>query len=196
MNFINFHTHQASSTEAISLVQDVNTWGIHPYDVTPQRIEEMDNQQHEIQNALLIGECGLDRRCNVPYALQTEAFLQQIRLSEQLYKPLLIHCVGALNDILRLRKEQHATQPWIYHGFRGKPQQLQSLVKAGFYVSFGPRFNAESLRLCPMERLLVETDEATCSIGEVYALIATSRGVPLHELVKQMHRNYATLFLK
>ena len=78
---------------------------------------------------------------------QLEVFKGQIELSEREEKPLIIHCVKAIDGLLRLRRDLHPKMPWMFHGFRGKPQQLRSLLAAGFYVSFGFHYNEESLSI-------------------------------------------------
>lgn len=139
----------------------------------------------------LIGECGLDRLCATSYDLQLAAFEAQIRLSEELRRPLLLHCVRALDDVLRLK---HGTrQPWIWHGFRGKPQQLQQLLDHGFYVSFGFRHNADSLRRCPPDRLFLETDDNPSPVAPLYATAAELRDTTAYELREQLWNNVGTL---
>ena len=91
--------------------------------------------------------------------VQESVFSEQVALSEQVGKPLIIHCVKALDRLLLLRKELKPKQQWMLHGFRGKPQQLRSLLDAGFFVSFGFQHNEESLRICPIDRRLLETDD-------------------------------------
>lgn len=140
----------------------------------------------------LIGECGLDRACTTPYDLQLAAFQAQIALSECLQKPLILHCVRAIDDVLRLHRG--IRQPWIWHGFRGKPQQLQQLINHGFCISFGFLHNADSLRACPPERLFLETDEDPRSIALLYATAADLRGTTLEALKRQLWDNTQTLF--
>ena len=128
--------------------------------------------------------------------IQEQVFLQQIRLGEEQKKPLVIHCVKAFDRLLRLRRELRPTMPWMLHGFRGKPQQLRSLLDAGFFVSFGFRHNEESLRLCPLERLLLETDDDTRHISILYNNVATIRGISLAILCEAMAKNYVAFFHK
>ena len=125
---------------------------------------------------------------------QEEVFLQHIALSERLGKPLIVHCVKALDRLLRLRREQKPTMPWMLHGFRGKPQQLRSLLDAGFYIGFGFHHNAESLRLCPAERLLLETDDQSQSITLLYRKVAEERGIEVADLCDEMGKNYRKFF--
>jgi TatD DNase family protein len=83
----------------------------------------------------------------------------------------------------------------MLHGFRGKPQQLRSLLDAGFFVSFGFAHNEESLRICPIDRLLLETDDdERHSIAEIYNNVADKRGLKVSDLVKVMAENYRAFF--
>lgn len=147
--------------------------GIHPWDTE----KENENLLEKLYNTLLdkdviaVGECGLDKYATADYKHQEQLFLHHIQLSEELFKPLIIHCVGCFNELIVLRKKLNPMQDWIVHGFRGKPQLAEQLLKAGFYLSFGEKFNPESVKICPPERMLVETDESRMSIEEIYETI-------------------------
>jgi TatD DNase family protein len=143
---------------------------------------------------LAIGECGLDGLAKVPMEIQQKLFRWHYEWSERLERPMVIHCVRALDELMRLRREWKPSQVWIFHGFRGKPQQLKSLVSAGFYVSFGFRFNEESMRLCPAERLLLESDNDPRPIRGLYEEAAKIRMTSLEELAAQMEIHFEALF--
>jgi len=88
--------------------------------------------------------------------------------------PLIVHCVKALDDVLRMCQGV----PCIFHGFRGKPQQAQTLINRGFDLSFGPNFNPESLRLAAaVGRMWLETDDGPDPIERVYERAATALGI-------------------
>lgn len=180
MLYLNIHTH----TRAREDEQHLPSFGLHPWYLT-------DNWEQELKafdgHPVLIGECGLDRLCETPYELQLEAFQAQIQLSERLELPLVLHCVRALDDVLRLKRGTH--QPWIFHGFRGKPQQLQQLLDHGFYVSFGFRHNTDSLRACPSDRLFLETDDSPEPIASLYETAAALRTTTSNALNNQLWQN-------
>ena len=75
-----------------------------------------------------------------------------------IHKPLIIHQVKALQEILYLKKKFHPAQPWLIHGFRGKPELAQQLLATGIDLSFGVHYNEEAYALCPKERRFRETD--------------------------------------
>jgi len=190
MRYIDFHAHHIpAEADVVSVVDGRDTWGLHPWRAAEELVVP------DLSAVLAIGECGLDALQGPAMERQEEVFVQQIRLSEEVGKPLIIHCVKALDRLLSLRKILNPTQPWMLHGFRGKPQQLRSLLDAGFYVGFGFRYNEESLRLCPTDRLLLETDDdVEQSIAQLYKNVAQLRGLDVPTLGKMMHENYLAFF--
>ena len=191
MTYIDFHTHRVpSASDVVAVVDGRETWGIHPWRADETFVSP------DLAERIAIGECGLDGLRGPSMEVQEKVFLEQIALSEQYEKPLVIHCVKAIDRLLQLRREQHPAMPWMFHGFRGKPQQLHSLLDAGFFVSFGFRFNEESLRLCPLERLMLETDEGERPIAELYNNVAEVRGIDVSSLCIAMAENYLAFFRK
>ena len=188
MDFLNIHTHH-ELPEGETTVLSV---GLHPWHLTEDWMEKMPEiEQMLMKGDSFVGECGLDRVCDTPYERQVAAFAEQIALSERLQRPLILHCVRALDDVLRLKRA--ASQTWVFHGFRGKPQQLCQLLDHGFYVSFGFRYNEESLMLCPLDRLFLETDDAPHSIVPLYESVARLRKISVVELQEQLWTNLRSL---
>lgn len=128
-------------------------------------------------DVVAIGETGIDlvHQGGAPVAGQLNAFKAHVELSEQLGKPLVIHCVKAQDMVLGVKKEMQPRQPWIIHGFRGKPSILKMLTDQGIYISFGAKFNPDTLQACPAELLLAETDEAPGRIQDIIAALNTVR---------------------
>jgi TatD DNase family protein len=54
----------------------------------------------------------------------------------------------------------------------------RTLLEAGCSLSYGARFNPESVRLTPPDRLFVETDDADISIEEVVRRVMQCRISP------------------
>lgn len=122
-----------------------------------------------------IGETGIDMLRGPEPDVQEAVFRRHAELSETLRLPLIIHCVKAYDRIMAIRREIKPEQPWIIHGFRGKPQLARQLLNAGFHISLGPRFNPETARIVPGDRLHIETDDSTASIEEVAKSIEAIR---------------------
>ena len=151
---------------------------------------------HEGELSLGGEEHGLDKRWSIPMEMQEEEFRQWVRQSEEEGRHLTIHCVRAMDNILRIHREMRPRQAWIFHGFRGKPQQLRSLLAAGMYVSFGWHYNTDSLLLCPMDRLCIETDDNPGPIRPLYEEIARLRGISTEELQAYMLKNMSEITQK
>ena len=69
-----------------------------------------------IKKVIAIGECGLDRRSPICMKTQEEILEVQVRLAEELCKPLIIHCVKAYSELIAVRKRTKSSVPWIVHG--------------------------------------------------------------------------------
>lgn len=211
--YIDIHTHrQKKPEEAVLSVFNLNvpdrhcrcgldlqsaySLGIHPWKIYDDLLAEYiryvdENAQFDSTKA--IGECGLDKLTETPWSLQLRAFEAQISIGEKHQKPLIIHCVKAFDELIALRKEIQPQQAWIIHGFRGKPQQMEQLVKQGFLLSFGEHFNEETLQQIPLDRLLLETDESTLPIQEIYRKASSVLNISEDTLLTQIERNYSSL---
>ena len=84
--------------------------------------------------------------------------------------------------------------PWIIHGFRGKPLVAYQLLQHDFYLSYGEKYNEESLRITSPERLFLETDEARISIETLYVRAAEIRGISVEELSQIIQANVKKVF--
>lgn len=199
MKFIDIHTHNKSEETAYAIFNSNGepttgcaSVGIHPWDVD-NNWEERFRTIKELAKApdiTAIGECGIDRaHSGAGLELQTEVFRAHITLSEELKKPLIIHCVKAFDNIIALHKECKPQQAWIIHGFRGKPQQAEQLTRAGLYLSLGEHFNAESAKVIPADKLFIESDESSLPINEIYNSVAQARNMSLEELILQIETN-------
>lgn len=170
---------------------------LHPWYLTEDnlnvQLEWIRTNIHD-PRVLAVGEAGLDKICSTPFGLQLNAFRCAISLSEQHRLPLIIHCVRAYNEILDIRKETKPEQPWIIHGFRGKKEVMQMLVRHGLYLSFGERYQETSLQQIPADRLLVETDESPIEVERLYHLMAQSRGTDAETFTEKIQDNIRRLF--
>lgn len=144
--------------------------GLHPWDTAtpnPEDILESLGQLARNPSVVAIGECGVDAGKGAPMFRQLQMFRQQVELSEQLGKPLIIHCVKGADIIMGLKRDLNPKQPWIIHGFRGKPETAAQLTGKGIYLSFGEKFNPATVMSMPGNMILAETDESILTIEEI-----------------------------
>ena len=169
-DFEDVHTHRLDAGPAaiVNLPEGADvpeegyfSAGVHPWNSgRPDTAELMEwaARVAEHPRVVAIGETGLDALRGAPMEEQERLFRAHAELSERVGKPLIIHAVRTLQRLIELRRELRPTQEWVIHGFRGKPQTAQSLLRAGFSLSYGARYNAESFALTPPGRRYRETD--------------------------------------
>jgi len=170
--------------------------GLHPWHVDEERTAQACPDLIpwlSLPQVVAVGEAGIDRLHGGQMDLQLEVFEMQARLAAEMKKPLIVHCVKAFDEVIRLHKTRFPHEPWVIHAFRGKAEQARQLLREGFFLSFGEHFNDEGLRLCPPDRLFIESDESTIGIDTLYARAAMLRGIGAEELKEQVSKNIKSL---
>lgn len=199
---LDFHTHHLHATDALISVSPTDfapmpgkryAVGIHPWHTEDDVEAQMQALAEAAQNGQVkaIGETGLDSLRGAPLDVQMRLFERHIALAEALGKPLVIHCVRTSQQVLKAWSESRKCVVWAIHGFRGNARVVAPLVKAGFYISFGERFNADALRAVPLDRLLAETDESTQPIGQIISQLAVALQMPSERIESIVAANLA-----
>ncbi|WKL49205.1 TatD family hydrolase [Flavobacterium pectinovorum] len=213
MEFFNFHTHQfTNQPDILELVnqypQEFNTVipfysiGIHPWYIVGDRVDadlKIIEEKLQTNNCLAIGECGLDKRIEIPLEEQIIVFKKQLALAEKYKKPVVIHCVAAFQEITAIKKEMKISVPMIMHGFSKNAQVANQLIKDGFYLSFGKYLlrNPELKTVfeqIPNDRFFLETDTVEESIKQVYNLAAEYKNLNIKELQDIISSNFKEVF--
>lgn len=161
--------------------------GLHPWDTAGEDLPLLRQQIERLAErpqVVAIGEAGIDTLRGAPMFRQLQEFKWQSELSERLGKPMIIHAVKADDIICGLRRDLSPTLPWAIHGYRGKPSAAAQLLKAGCYISFGEKFNPETLLAVPDNRILAETDESPLSIQEIIMRLSETKGYDLTPIIK------------
>ena len=168
--------------------------GLHPWDINHFDTNEAMTivaQYACHPSVVAIGETGIDLLKGGALHQQMDIFMQHINISEKSGKPLIIHCVKAHDIISEIRKRISPKQDWIIHGFRNKPSIAKILLDAGCYLSFGERFNPESLLITPDDRILAETDTSDCKISQIIDNLSAVKG---QHIIKSITQNSDLLF--
>jgi TatD DNase family protein len=113
-----------------------------------------------------IGECGLDYHYDhSPRPVQREAFARQIELANRHDLTLVVHTREAWDDTWDILQATGVPERTVIHCFTGGPVEARKCLDLGTSLSFSGVVtfkNAADVReaaaLCPMDRLLVETD--------------------------------------
>jgi TatD DNase family protein len=173
--------------------------GIHPWDIhldTWQNPWNLLVSSASDADILAIGETGLDKCCQTPFDIQLQVFEKHILLAEKLQKPLIIHCVRSFSEIMSIRKQGRSSVPWIIHGFRGNKILAEQLLKHGFYLSLGEKYQEESLRSIPLTHLFLETDDSQRDIHELYKKAALLKQIPADVFENAIKQNIQAVFFK
>lgn len=160
--------------------------GIHPWntgvEISADLFADLEEKCRQ-PNVVAIGECGIDLLKGGPMFRQMNVFRKQVEISERLAKPLIIHDVKAHDIIMGLHRDLNPSQNWLIHGFRGKPALAAQLVNAGLWLSFGEKFNPETLKSVPHDRILAETDESSLPIRDIIARLSECAGSDLLNVI-------------
>lgn len=175
--------------------------GVHPWDTATCDAAGLERSLQMLEDiatdprVVAIGEAGLDGLRGASGDVQEAVLRRQIELSEAVGKPLVIHCVRRYDRLLHLQREMRPQQPWIWHGFRGKPELARQILAASprNYISLGERFNPLAAATIPTDRLLAETDEDPLSITQIITSIASSRQQPATLLESHLAANLHAL---
>jgi TatD DNase family protein len=148
---------------------------------------------------LALGECGLDKRIEIPLDVQISVFKKQLEIVKQTNKPIVLHCVAAYDEVIAIKKEMKIDNPMIIHGFSKNEQVAQSLLKNGFYLSFGKYLlrNPDLEKVftfAPENQILLETDTIEESIYQVYEKAALIKGISVDELKTIVFTNFSRIF--
>lgn len=219
-NFVTAGYSVESSQKAIDIANSYDfiyaTAGVSPNDI-PQTEEELWKQLTEIKDfaknnkkVLAIGEIGLDYYWNTDNKeIQKKAFVEQIKIANELDLPIVIHTRDAVMDTIQLLKENEVKNKGIFHCCPQNRELIKEGLKLGFYISFaGPitfknSKNAdEMINLVPNDRILIETDSpylapepvrgtrnTPSNVRFVAQKIASSKGLSLEEVEKMTVEN-------
>ncbi len=113
-----------------------------------------------------MGECGLDYHYDhSPRDVQREVFAAQIALAHRHDRALVIHTREAWDDTFAILDEAGVPERTVFHCFTGGAAEAERALALGAHLSFSgivtfPSADdvRDAARLCPDDRLLVETD--------------------------------------
>ena len=178
------------------------TFGIHPWFLNEQNHNQLlaaVEKSGHLPGIIAIGEAGFDRLRGPSPELQRNVFEAQIAISEELKKPVVIHCVRAWDELLSVYKKLKPQMPWLIHGFRGNVELAAQLLSKGMFLSIWFEFalrpeSAGLFRALPEDRIFLETDGADVDIRDIYKKVSNDKGITVKELKKKILSNYKEFF--
>ena len=197
------------------------TSGISPNDI-PQTEEELWIMLEEIKKmakenlkVLAIGEIGLDYYWNNENKeLQKKAFVEQIKIANELKLPIVIHTREAVMDTIDILRQNEVLEKGVFHCCPLNRELVKEALKLGFYISFaGPvtfknsKNASEIIQMVPNEKMLIETDSPYLSpeplrgkrndsrnVKYIAQKVADIKGLTLEEVAQITYENAERIF--
>ena len=182
-----------------------------------QNIEEIDkliNANLSSKRIVAVGEIGLDYHYDTDKKIQYEAFSRQIDIANKYNLPIVIHTRDAVMDTLTMLKEHPANKKGVFHCCPLNRELVKEALKLGFYISMaGPvtfknSKNAnEIIEMCPLDRILIETDSPylapepvrgtkndSRNLKYIAKKIASVKGLTIEEVADATYKNTMRCF--
>ena len=217
MRMITVGCDLASSNLAIEVARAFDdvwaTAGVHPHDAT-EGIEGIAELLGD-PKVVAVGECGLDYHYDhSPRDLQREVFVRQIALAHEHDLALVVHTREAWDDTFEIFASEGVPSRTVIHCFTGGPDEAQTCLELGAWLSFsgivtfpGAPEVLAAAKVCPLDRLLVETDSPFLTpvphrgkpnrpalVPFVGAAIAEAKGIDVADVADVTWRNAATVY--
>jgi TatD DNase family protein len=168
VGMVNVGCDAATTAAAIDIARRIDcvvaTVGLHPHEAKHgvDTIVGFLDDPHVVA----VGECGLDYFYDhSPREVQRRVFAEQIQLAHERSLPLVIHSRDAWDDTFDVLDAEGIPAQTVFHCFTGGPEEARKALDRGTTLSFSGVLtfpSAASLRdaaaMCPLDRLLVETD--------------------------------------
>ena len=182
-----------------------------------QNIEEIDkliNANLSSKRIVAIGEIGLDYHYDTDRKIQYEAFSKQIDIANKYNLPIVIHTRDAVMDTLTMIKNHQVNKKGVFHCCPLNRELVKEALKLGYYISMaGPitfknSKNAnEIIEMCPLDRILIETDSPylapepvrgtrndSRNLKYIARKIASVKGLTIEEVADATYKNTMRCF--
>jgi TatD DNase family protein len=216
-DYIDIHVHNGKTARGIFIVESLMahenkmpgdnqgvtyTYGIHPWfldEINHDKFIQVVENIVRLPLIAAVGEAGFDRLRGPSAELQRRTFEEQVMISEEIKKPMIIHCVRGWEELLSVQKRFRPKMPWLVHGFRGNMTLANQLLSKGMFLSIWFEFvlrpgSAELLRALPKDRIFLETDGADVDIRQIYNKVAIDLNIEVDQLKKVIMKNFNTFF--
>ncbi|MDQ1418910.1 MAG: TatD DNase family protein [Acidimicrobiaceae bacterium] len=191
------------------------TVGLHPHDADQGAASIEPLLVDRGPKVVAVGECGLDYHYDYsPRPAQREAFAAQIALAHEHDLALVIHTREAWDDTWAVLRAEGIPARTVFHCFTGGPDEARRALDLGAMLSFsgivtfpGASDVRAAAALCPLDRLLVETDapflapvphrgkpNSPALVPVVGAAVAAARGCPSEDVERATWANSEEIF--
>jgi TatD DNase family protein len=204
----------AAADTAVAFDGVFATAGVHPHDAKDGGVDQVEALLAR-DEVVAVGECGLDLHYNhSPAAVQEQVFAAQIALAHAHDLTLVIHTREAWDQTFAVLAAEGVPPRTVFHCFSGGPAEAEKCLALGAYLSFSgiitfpsaPELR-EAAALCPIDRLVVETDapfltpvphrgqpNRPAHVVLVGAEVARVKGLAVEEVADATWRNTEALY--
>jgi TatD DNase family protein len=103
--------------------------GIHPWYIVEGRMESdlqiIESKLQQSNCLAIIGECGLDKRIEIPMDIQQAVFEKTVDFGTKICSRCYTLC-GCFSKFIETKKRLHISVPMIIHGFSKNEQTLSN----------------------------------------------------------------------
>ena len=179
-----------------------------------EKIDKLISSNLSSKRIVAVGEIGFDYHYDTDKKIQYEAFSKQIDIANKYDLPIVIHTRDAVMDTLTMLKENPVNKKGVFHCCPLNRELVKEALKLGFYISMaGPvtfknSKNAnEIIEMCPMNKILIETDSPylapepvrgtrndSRNLKYIAQKIASVKGITIEEVAETTYENTMKCF--
>jgi TatD DNase family protein len=211
---INLKTTLESCSFSRQYIFIYSALGFHPFfarGFNPHILSEYKRLIECNKKVIAIGEIGLDEKAEANLEEQENIFRIFLKLAQEVNLPVAIHNRLKGHRALSILDDYYPSyEKVIFHCFSYGIDFLKKILAKSGYVSFSlnilrkKKDILESLKECPLQNILLETDSPYMKIGEnpstpfdikeVYSFISTVKGVEIKDLENIVLANAQRVF--
>jgi TatD DNase family protein len=216
--FVDSSINYQTSLESIKLSKNYSfiysSLGFHPFYAEAFKDslkEEYQRLIKENKKVIALGEIGLDYKAKVSLKEQEKILCIFLKLAKENNLPLVIHNREESWRVLKILDDFFSSyEKIVFHCFSYSTSVLKKITEKKGYISFSLNILRKkeeiitSLKNCPLECLLLETDSPYMKIRnrnsfpydikEVYSFVADLKSIEKKELEEKIFYNTKRLF--
>ena len=188
--------------------------GFHPFSgksFSPTVIRDYEKLINDNKKVVAIGEIGLDYKADFSVQAQEDILSAFIELAKSRGLPVMIHNRWQDTKILDILDKFYTSyEKVVFHCFSYSQDFLAKIIERRGFISFSLNILRkkeeilESLKKCPLDKLLLETDSPYMRVGgkpstpldidKTYSRAAEIKGISKEELEREVFSNIRELF--
>ncbi|WP_127716632.1 TatD family hydrolase [Halobacteriovorax sp. HLS] len=195
------------------------TQGIHPHEARlwNQQVRQQILENLSFEKVVAVGEIGLDYYYNKsPREIQIEAFKEQLEIAIEKDLPVVIHTRDADEDTIEILSDMapRLKKKGVIHSFTSSIELARVALDLGFHLGFNGIITFKTaqnvrdvLEICPIERVLLETDapfltpvpyrgkeNAPYYLPFIAEFVAQTKDIELETVLKSCYQSSKSLF--